>query len=135
MNSEKIENILNLSMDVSEQEREKSQELSTGYNPREDTWDIIVRYQGSLDGIRREMPDIRIVELEGQYAIFTLAQSLIDRVAERTEIIYIEKPKRLFFALQDARRVSCVSAVEQQPFSLTGRGVIVAVIDSGECVR
>ena len=43
-NSEKIENQLNLALDVPENIREKSMGLETGYEPRTDTWEVIIRY-------------------------------------------------------------------------------------------
>ena len=51
------------------------------------------------------------------------------------QVEYIEKPKRLFFAVNQAKAASCITQV-QIPGSgdhtdLSGQGVIVAVIDSG----
>ena len=43
MENQKLENVLNLAMDVTEQEREKSLELSVGYNPIQKEWDLIVK--------------------------------------------------------------------------------------------
>lgn len=47
------------------------------------------------------------------------------------EIEYAEKPKRLFFALNRARAASCFLPAQSGNEGLTGRGVLVAVIDSG----
>ena len=45
---QKIEDLLNLALDATEREREKSLELDVGYNPVDRTWDVIVKYTGSL---------------------------------------------------------------------------------------
>ncbi len=129
MPDQKIENVLNLALDATEAEREKSLELDVGYNPIEREWDVIVKYSGNLDEIR-EM-GITAVELTGGFAIVTLQESQIQSLADIPLIEYIEKPKRLFFQVENGKRVSCVPEVQRPPFDLFGRGVLVAVIDSG----
>ena len=44
MSDPKIENLLELSLDVSEGTREKSENLSAGYDPEEKLWQVIIRY-------------------------------------------------------------------------------------------
>ena len=51
--------------------------------------------------------------------------------ADVIEIEYIEKPKRLFFAVNRARTASCINILQEPPQDLTGRGILVAVLDSG----
>ena len=72
-----------------------------------------------------------MTELMNGYAILTVAEGQIENLARFPEIEFIEKPKRLFFEVEDARRVSCIDAVQRPPFSLSGRGVLVGIIDSG----
>ena len=52
MNNQKLENMLNLAISASEEERDKSLELNVGYNPIGREWDLIVKYSGSLDCVR-----------------------------------------------------------------------------------
>lgn len=129
MADQKIENMLNLALDSTEEEREKSLELDVGYNPIEREWDLIVKYSGSLDEIRAL--GIQIVELQNEFAIVTIRESLIPRLSEFAQIEYIEKPKRLFFQVANGKRVSCIPPVQEAPLSLFGTGVLVAVIDTG----
>lgn len=129
MASQKNENLLNLALDATQEEREKSLELDVGYNPIEQEWDLIVKYSGNLDRVR-ELTD-QIVELQNEYAIITIRESLIEQLTRLSEIEYIEKPKRLFFQVADGRRVSCIDTVQDARFALFGQGVLVAVIDSG----
>ena len=42
MSNEKMENLLNLALDATEREREKSLDLDTGYDRAERTWEVIV---------------------------------------------------------------------------------------------
>ena len=48
MDSQKNENLLNLALDTGLVERERSLELNVGYDVQEKTWEVIVKYHGSL---------------------------------------------------------------------------------------
>ena len=129
MPDQKLENILNLALDASEEERDKSLELNVGYNPIEREWDLIVKYSGSLDCVRAL--GAQVVEMMNEYAIVTIREDLISVMSDCASVEYIEKPKRLFFQVENGKRVSCITPVQAPPLSLSGRGVLVAIIDSG----
>lgn len=126
---QKLENLLNLALDATEEEREKSADLETGYNAAEKTWELIVRYSGSLQEILAL--GIRAEELLGGYAVLWVPQSLIPKVSSFPQIEYIEKPKRLFFAVNRARAASCLTPLQDGGLGLSGEGILVAVLDSG----
>ena len=129
MQDQKLENLLNLALSATPEEREKSGNLNVGYNPGEKSWDVIVKYSGDISGLAQA--GIRVEPMVNEYAILTVPESLIDRLSELPQIEYVEKPKRLFFAINQAKSASCVNLVQQGSSILTGRGVLVAVIDSG----
>ncbi len=129
MEDQKIENLLNLALSATPEEREKSDILSVGYSEEAKTWDLIVKYTGSLEKYASEI--IQIVELYNEYAIITVPENLVEAVSDWPEVEYIEKPKRLYFQVTQGKRASCISLVQVPPLGLTGRGVLVAVIDSG----
>lgn len=130
MASQKIENLLNLALDATPEERMKSLELDVGYDQKDKEWELIIKYSGSLETVRAIAS--RVVELQNEYAVITVSESMIDRLTQIPEIEYIEKPKRLFFQVVNGRRVSCIDALQQNsPLSLYGEDVLVAVIDSG----
>ena len=129
MNDQKIENQLNLSLDATLEEREKSIALETGYDPEEQTWEVIVKYSGNLSRIASEA--IQVTELLNEYAILVVQESLLTGLADIPEIEYIEKPKRLYFARTAGKRSSCMTPVQRPPLALTGRGILVAMLDSG----
>ena len=52
--NQKIENLLNVSLSATRKELENSESLSTGFNWRDDTWEIIVKYSGTLENIREK---------------------------------------------------------------------------------
>lgn len=136
MNNEKIENLLNLSLNADENEREKSGTLGVGYNAGSDKWEVIVRYTGSFEQILSRYPQADGEELLNSYGIFYMPGSLVDTVAADPDIIYMEKPKRLFFAASDSRPLNTDIAGRYPPIRMqsgkyTGRGIMIAVIDSG----
>ena len=129
MPDQKLENLLNLALDVPEEEREKSMDLDVGYNREANTWDLIVKYSGDIRSLVEE--NVRIVELLNQYAIATLPESLVEQLTLAPQIEYVEMPKRLIFSAQVGRSVSCVSELQTGTEGLLGRGIVIAVIDSG----
>lgn len=129
MQSQKLENLLNLALDVSEKDRGRSSELNVGYNPIDQVWELIIKYSGSLSAVRKIAE--RVTELLNEYAIISIFQSRISELVKIVEVEYVEKPKRLFFQVNNGKRVSCINQVQDARFSLTGQGVLVAVIDSG----
>ena len=132
MDDQKIENLLNLALDASVQERERSSSLETGYDEETDTWEVIIRFTGELKDF---ISDIwQVVELSGGYAIVTLPQEDMERLAALPQIEYIEKPKRLYFEVDAGRAASCIAPLQTPQYGLLGAGILVAVIDSGICV-
>lgn len=129
MDNSKIENILNLALNSSTEEREKSDNLNVGYNAAENTWEVIVKYNGDISKLQNEV--IQVEELLAGYAIITLPEEMVDSLAELNEIEYIEKPKRLFFSVMEGKEASCMTAVTTGREGLTGRGCLVGIIDSG----
>lgn len=129
MADQKLENILNLALDASEEERDKSLELNVGYNPIEREWDLIVKYSGSLDCVRGL--GAQVVEMQNEFAIVTIRESLIGAMSDCPSVDFVEKPKRLFFEVEIGKQASCIPSVQRPPLSLSGEGVLVAIIDSG----
>lgn len=142
MENQKIENQLSLALDATESEREKSLELNVGYLAEQKKWEVIVRYIGSLEQLNEAFEKafsqggdkIQIQGLSNQYAILKIPEELVDAVAMLPEITYMEKPKRLFFTVNNGKSASCINSLQggdNDRTNLSGRGVLVAVIDSG----
>ncbi len=136
MADQKLENLLNLALDATPQERERSPELEVGFEPDTRTWELIVKYSGNIERLRTETIQIEI--LSRGYAIVRLPEAQIDVFSAQPEIEYIEKPKRLFFAAVQGKTASCINALQIEDITipeierpLLGTGILVAVIDSG----
>ena len=158
MDNQKIENQLNLAIEATSQERAKSMDLDVGFNRETATWEVIVKFYGTEEELRavferafpNEASSINIIDLSSKYMILEVPENLVERVAELPEIEYMEKPKRLFFAVNNGRSASCINSLQtgvsapgqmitpptgqNSRNNLTGRGTIVAIIDSGERV-
>ena len=129
MSSQKQENLLSLALDSTEEERQKSQILNVGIDPTTQRWEIIVKYHGNLEQIANE--EIQVEILIAGYAIVTLPAFLIPALAQLEEVEYMEKPKSLVYGLYEAKLNSCLTNISKPVGELSGRGVLLAVIDSG----
>lgn len=133
MSNPKIDTELQLSLELSEQEREKSLDLNVGYDEEFQEWELIVKYSGDLQLIAEEL-SATITPMLNEYAILRIGERQIERLAQYPQIEFIEKPKSLILEEMEGIRASCINPVRLPPRSLTGSGVIIAVIDSGERV-
>ena len=124
MESEKFENLLNLALNATERERQKSLNLGVGYEPQENRWELIVKYSGDINRLSRENKEIKVEELSNEYAILNVPESAMDQVAKAVEVEYVEKPKRMYFAVREGKRASCIPPLQDARYNLTGKGVI-----------
>ncbi len=128
MDSQKIENVLNLAIEASQVEREKSLDLNVGFDEDEKKWEVIIKYTSDLTDLKKEYD---VSELLSEYAIVKVREDDLPTMANRVEVEYLEKPKRLFYDRVNGKRASCISSVQRGNLGLSGKGTIVAIIDSG----
>ena len=126
---QKLENILNLALETPEEEREQTESLNVGYSAETRSWELIIKYHGSLDRLREQ--NIVVEELIAGYAILTVPEALVDTVSDTPEIEYVEKPKRFYYGQTFPAGTSCFPPVTMRTPFLNGRGVLLAVLDSG----
>ncbi len=129
MSDQKIENLLQLSLDVPEQDRERSANLSSGFDNSSERWEVIVKYSGEDTGW--QAPYEPVTKLYGGYAVFRVTREQLATLANEPMVEYIEKPKPLNFAVYNGKASSCIPPVQRNPWNLTGRGILVAIVDSG----
>lgn len=127
MADQKLENMLELSLAADENQREKSENLNVGYDSQTKRWELIIKYSGEL----QLPPSVSVLPLYGGYAIISIPETEIESLSKNPQIEYIEKPKNLVLSLYEARAASCITPVQIPPFSLTGKGIIVGIVDSG----
>lgn len=130
MPSEKIDTQFSLALELPEAER--SGGLDTGFDPITQTWEIIIKYTGELSSILENTPGIlSSAELSGGFAVLVVQEITVSLLARQKEIIYIDKPKNLFFGIENGVASACISPIWRPPLSLSGKGTIACIIDSG----
>lgn len=125
---QKIENQLNLAINLPEGDRVRTQDLNTGFDADDDEWELIIKYNGDIETAVSDIAGSLKVLLGG-YALVRIRQDRIDELAGLREVIYIEKPRKMYFGLESSRSISCLD-FQYTDSGLDGSGVIVAVIDS-----
>jgi subtilisin family serine protease len=128
--NQKIENELNLSLELDNAERNKTENLNTGYDAGNNEWELIIKYTGE---VREEVEALggSIKELLGGYGIVTIPENSIRRLANLNNVLLVEKANRLIYETEYSKLESCITKYQRPPYNLSGEGVIVAIIDSG----
>lgn len=129
MNDQKLENILNLALDSTESERMRSENLNVGYDPASRTWEVIIKYTENLENVRQIAEEV--TELFGGFAVVRILETNLERLTDLPQVTYVEKPKALYFALENAAAASCLTGVQRGMEGLSGKDVIFACVDSG----
>ena len=129
MNDQKLENLLNLALDSTPEERMRSDNLGTGYDVADQTWEVIIKYTENLDNVRQIAEEV--TELFGGFAIVRIKEDALALLTDIPQVTYVEKPKAVYFALQEAKAASCLTGVQGGADGLSGVGVLFACVDSG----
>lgn len=128
---EKNEVLLNLALEATPAEREKSLDLNVGVSADGTVWEVIIKFREVPARLLEDFPEARLVDLGYGYGVLTISRDGVYALANYPEIEYVEKPKGLYFALANGKRVSCINPVRNTPFYLEGEGTLIAVLDSG----
>lgn len=106
---------------------------------------VIVKYFGNLDGVRAISESVHVSELLSQYAVVDIDINLLDKLRQVPEVIYIEEPKRVYPTgeinyVTEADKTENQNDLKSMQNQLTrnglsGKGVLVGIVDSGDCVK
>ena len=129
MYDQKLENQLNLALNSTESERTRSENLNIGYDAQNNSWEVIIKYTGNLENVRRIAEEV--TELFGGFAVVRIKENALELLTEFPQVTYVEKPKAFYFALQEAKAASCLNSVQRGAEGLSGKNVIFACVDSG----
>lgn len=132
-----VDEQLMLALQVPQNVLQRDTELSTGYIYDENNWELIIKYSGDIEAIRKKI-NAEIEPLSYGYAIVIINEDNINALSEIEQIEYIEKPRRLYFEVNNGKVASCINEINVSSTDrtditngLSGQGVIVAIIDSG----
>ena len=120
---------MNLALETPEAVRLQTNNLNVGFDSGSRSWELIVKYHGSLDGLASL--GVSVEYLINSYAILTVPEQLVETVSNIEEIEYVEKPKRYYYQDIGPAADSCMTQVTLRDPFLSGAGVLVAVLDSG----
>lgn len=145
MADQKLENLLNLALVSTEEERKKSLNLSGGNEGSPRMWDVIIKYSGNIEALSGK--GIRAVPLLGGYAVLTLLEQQIREVSKLPQVEFMELPKRLYFQVSQGLEASCIRSVQEEGLynpgqregilpesmgkGLSGQGILIGIVDSG----
>lgn len=83
-----FENVLNVSLNVPEEERMRSEILNTGYSPAENSWELVVRYSVYPDRFLEMHPEIVFDILTGNYMLMRVPEQLLGAGADSRGYLY-----------------------------------------------
>jgi subtilisin family serine protease len=106
-------------------------ELDIGYDQNTGNQEVVVKYNGDIASVAASF-EAQAEILSESYAILGIGASKLGQLALSPNVEHIEKPKNLVSNLKEAINMSCVGIAQSElSYKLTGKGVIVAVADSG----
>lgn len=127
--NQKQEVLLQLALETPEATRERTEDLNVGYQAETNSWEVIVKYHGNLWEL--EAVGVAFEELIAGYAILNVPENLIDFVSGLEQIEYLEMPKTFYYQMNYPVDDSCIEEVNRRDFGLSGKGVLLAILDSG----
>ncbi|MCD7904403.1 MAG: S8 family serine peptidase [Clostridiales bacterium] len=92
--------------------------------------DVIVKYNGSFSELLNRF-SARGEDLSLGFGIIVIPYGRIADLARDEQVEYLELPRNLELMLSSASEGSCIEEVRGEDLNLTGRGVILGIIDSG----
>lgn len=131
--NQKLEDLLNLALETPEEVRRQTDTLNVGFDEASRTWELIVKYHGSLNAL--EALGVTVEYLIAGYAILTVPDGLVEQMAELEQIEYVEKPKRFFYSAIGPADSACLPFLTMREPFLHGKGVLIAILDSGITYR
>lgn len=104
-------------------------EIDAGFDKNNNEWELIVKYNGDIKKIIDDL-NIKAEILNDSYAIVLLSPEKIENLLDFNEIEYVEQAKLLGIVDRNNLLSSCILPV-QNNLGLTGKGVLVGIIDTG----
>ena len=126
----KMETNLYAALAATPAELQASPDLAVGFTAETDSWEVIIQYVESAEEIQAAFPSVWLTPLLGNYAIVRVPSQDIDNLALFPAVVYMEKPRQLFYELLNGKREACIGGVVND-LNLSGKNTIVAIIDSG----
>lgn len=92
--------------------------------------DIIIKYNGSFSDILKRF-NINGEDLSQGFGIAVIAYGRLRELAADPQVEFLELPRNLELMMEGSEEMSCSAQAQGKELGLTGKGVILGVIDSG----
>ena len=98
--------------------------------------ELILLTREGMEWNREELreKEIQVTELLGNYAIAVLEETMVEEFLQSPNILYAELPVFVYTSVELGRGASCISNRPTAPYipsNLSGKGVLVGIVDSG----
>lgn len=94
-------------------------------------WELLVKYNGDIEAVvASEGGQTQLIN--NQFAFISIPPQNIRNLLNYTQVEYIEVPKQAVYTESSNMTESCITSVQNDPpYRLTGRGVLLGIVDSG----
>ncbi len=132
MNLKKLNSLLQMALRFPQIIQEEAFEQIVGQKISDPKWDVLMRHYVDLDGLT-EKYDLTYEKINEEYALVRVDKTQIDALSSQPGVIYLELPMVMDYILNQALPDICVTqkTVNPKAFGLSGKGIIVGVVDSG----
>ena len=135
-NYEKMSSDLITTLTLARNGKFNETDLYIGNNDTLRMWELIIKYIGDIEALSSKY-DFTYVSLYNNFAVITIKQEMLESLSNNVNIVYIDKPKSIFFEKYNMKSYdynsdkSCFENLRDDNVTLTGKGVLAAVIDTG----
>lgn len=132
MNLNKLSPLLQLVLLYEQYVSVEAFEEVTGQNILEQEWTVIVQYFEQLSEVNNRIP-FSYNEISDRFAFVKINKDYIDALSNENSVFYIELPRVMqYIAIENSNAVCAPYSIHRpQSYNVTGKGVLLAVIDSG----
>ena len=132
MNLKKLSGLLQLALKFQEIISEDAFEWITGQKLSDERWDLLLRHYREVEPLAQQYGFV-YQRISDEYALIRIEQNQIGPLSTQDEVIYLELPRVMKYILDQSLSKICVTEKTTNPtqFGLSGKGVIVGIIDSG----
>ncbi|MCR5610136.1 MAG: S8 family serine peptidase [Lachnospiraceae bacterium] len=128
-----MDNEFMLALSVPDNVFNENSQLNTGYKETTNTWELIIKYNGSYKDLIESLKDVLIKseELLFSYAIIIIPDFAVTILESNQFIDNIYKPENYFFETEIPTGNAANTSIFNPTYSLTGNGVLIGIIDTG----
>lgn len=132
MNTNKFDSLLNFALTYPRIVSEQAFFSLTGQILSEPRWEILMRYYGRIEAIMEEVA-FTYQKLSASFLLIKIDYNKISQLGALQQVVYLELPRVMNYILDQNISQICVGerTYSKQGFGLSGKGILVGIVDSG----